>query len=127
MPEGGADFAYGDVFPHDTGMDQLHGVSFSKGCYVGQEVVSRMQHKSSLRKRIMALEGKVDLPTGPVPIMAGGKKIGLVGSASGRHGLGMVRLDQAASALEQGEVLRAGEVEVKLLRPAWADYGDSFS
>ena len=45
VPEGGVDFAYGDAFPHDVNMDLLHGVDFAKGCYVGQEIVARMQHK----------------------------------------------------------------------------------
>ena len=47
IPRGGVDFAYGDAFPHESDMDQLGGVDFAKGCYVGQEVVSRMEHRSS--------------------------------------------------------------------------------
>src|ERR1700753_1118417 len=46
-PRGGLDFTYGDAFPHETNMDRLHGVDFDKGCYVGQEVVSRMQHRGT--------------------------------------------------------------------------------
>ena len=42
---------YGDAFPHETNMDRLHGVDFDKGCYVGQEVVSRMQHRGTARTR----------------------------------------------------------------------------
>src|SRR4051812_42084090 len=48
-PRGGIDFMYGDAFPHETNMDRLHGVDFDKGCYVGQEVVSRMQHRGTAR------------------------------------------------------------------------------
>ena len=44
-PKGGVDFAYGDAFPHDANIDLLNGVDFDKGCYVGQEVVSRMRHR----------------------------------------------------------------------------------
>ncbi len=47
VPEGGRDYAYGDAFPHEALMDQLGGVDFRKGCYVGQEVVSRMQHRGN--------------------------------------------------------------------------------
>ena len=50
-PRGGLDFMYGDAFPHETNMDRLHGVDFDKGCYVGQEVVSRMQHRGTARTR----------------------------------------------------------------------------
>src|SRR5579859_1792517 len=53
VPRGGLDFMYGDAFPHETNMDRLHGVDFDKGCYVGQEVVSRMQHRGTARTRIV--------------------------------------------------------------------------
>ena len=52
-PRGGLDFMYSDAFPHETNMDRLHGVDFDKGCYVGQEVVSRMQHRGTARTRIV--------------------------------------------------------------------------
>ena len=51
-PKGGLDFAYADAFPHDANFDLLHGVDFDKGCYVGQEVVSRMKHRGTARKRV---------------------------------------------------------------------------
>ena len=53
IPRGGLDFIYGDAFPHETDMDQLNGVDFEKGCYVGQEVVSRIEHRGSARTRIV--------------------------------------------------------------------------
>ena len=49
-PKGGVDFAYSEAFPHDANLDLLHGVDFDKGCYVGQEVVSRMKHRGTARK-----------------------------------------------------------------------------
>ena len=45
IPEGGKDYALGDTFPHEANFDLLGGISFTKGCFVGQEVVSRMQHR----------------------------------------------------------------------------------
>ncbi|MBL6431364.1 MAG: tRNA-modifying protein YgfZ [Alphaproteobacteria bacterium] len=50
------DFQPGDAFPHDADMDDLHGVAFDKGCFVGQEVVSRMQHRGTARRRIVRVE-----------------------------------------------------------------------
>ena len=58
VPEGGKDYAFGDTFPHEANLDLLNGVSFSKGCFVGQEVVSRMQHRGTARKRIVIVEGR---------------------------------------------------------------------
>ena len=53
MPRGGLDFIYGEAFPHETDMDQLAGVDFDKGCFVGQEVVSRMEHRGTARTRVV--------------------------------------------------------------------------
>ena len=58
VPEGGKDYALGDAFPHEADLDQLGGVSFSKGCFVGQEVVSRMQNRANVRKRVVPIEGE---------------------------------------------------------------------
>jgi folate-binding protein YgfZ len=55
VPEAGLDFTLGDAFPHEALMDQLGGVDFDKGCYVGQEVVSRMQHRGTARTRIVSV------------------------------------------------------------------------
>ena len=53
VPRGGLDFIYGEAFPHETDMDQLGGVDFAKGCYVGQEVVSRVEHRGTARSRVI--------------------------------------------------------------------------
>ena len=63
VPRGGLDFIYGDAFPHEADMDQLAGIDFTKGCYVGQEVVSRMQHRGTARNRIVPIDAKVSRPT----------------------------------------------------------------
>src|SRR5437660_972305 len=55
IPRGGVDFAYGDAFPHETDMDQLNGVDFEKGCFVGQEVVSRIEHRGTARNRVVGV------------------------------------------------------------------------
>ena len=62
VPEGGKDYAFGDTFPHEALFDQLAGVSFTKGCYVGQEVVARMQNRGTTRKRIVPVVGTSALP-----------------------------------------------------------------
>src|SRR5262245_38392984 len=55
VPRGGLDFIYGDTFTHEADMDQLNGVDFDKGCYVGQEVVSRVEHRASARSRVVPI------------------------------------------------------------------------
>ena len=98
VPKGGVDFAYADIFPHDANLDLLHGVDFRKGCYVGQEVVSRMQHRGTARKRIIRLSFAGPAPAPGTPLMAGEAAVGTLGSAAGPAALALVRLDRIESA-----------------------------
>ncbi len=82
IPEGGKDYAYGDAFPHEACFDLLHGVDFRKGCYVGQEVVSRMQHRGTARTRVLAASAGQPLPQGGADILAEVLRLG--GSARSR-------------------------------------------
>ena len=123
VPEGGRDFAYGDAFPHEALMDQLGGVDFRKGCYVGQEVVSRMQHRGTARTRILAAHYPAGEAAAPgTEITAGGKVMGTTGSIAGDRGLATVRLDRLGDALAAGETLRAGDRAVALERPPYAGF-----
>jgi hypothetical protein len=120
VPEGGRDYAYGDTFPHEAMFDQLDGVDFKKGCFVGQEVVSRMEHRGTARKRIVGVEGEHPLPPSGTEIMAGSTPIGTLGSVSGRSGLALLRLDRAEEAQAAGLPLRTGDMTIALRIPAWA-------
>jgi tRNA-modifying protein YgfZ len=106
IPEGGKDFAYGDAFPHEANMDRLNGVSFTKGCFVGQEVVARMQHKTVVRKRVVCVEAAGPLKSG-AEVKIGEAVIGTIGSVAGMQGLAMLRLDRIIEALDKGEVVAA--------------------
>ena len=121
VPEGGKDYSFGDAFPHDADLDQLHGVSFAKGCFVGQEVVSRMQNRAQVRKRIVAIVGDAPLLAG-AEITAGAAVIGTVGSVAGKDALALVRLDRAAEAAAKGTPLMAGAVAIALRKPDWANF-----
>ncbi|MGH6736392.1 MAG: YgfZ/GcvT domain-containing protein [Methyloceanibacter sp.] len=122
VPEGGRDYAFGDAYPHDALFDQLNGVDFHKGCFVGQEVVSRMQHKSTTRKRIVPVEGDAPLPPSGTEVVAGDLPLGPLGSVSGASGLALLRLDRAEEALARGTPLTAGAVKITLRRPAFAGF-----
>lgn len=119
VPEGGKDYPLGDTFPHEADFDLLNGVSFSKGCFVGQEVVSRMHNRASVRKRVVPIEADMPLTAGAA-ISAGKAVIGTIGSVAGRQGLAMLRLDRAAEAKAKGEALSASGVMINVRRPPWA-------
>jgi tRNA-modifying protein YgfZ len=122
IPRGGVDFKYGDAFPHDTDMDQLGGVDFAKGCYVGQEVVSRMEHRGIARTRVLPIRYHGPTPQPGEPIMSGQRQIGTMGSASGGHGLALLRIDRMSDALSKSEPLLAAGVAIEPLKPDWAHF-----
>jgi tRNA-modifying protein YgfZ len=122
VPEGGKDYAFGDTFPHEALFDQLAGVSYTKGCYVGQEVVARMKNRGTTRKRIVPVVGTSALPTPGAPIAAGAVEIGTLGSTEAEHGLALVRIDRVAEFAQKGEALRAGDVPVRIELPSWATF-----
>ncbi len=122
IPEGGQDFAYGDAFPHEALMDQLGAVDFRKGCYVGQEVVSRMQHRGTARTRVLPVAYDAAAPEPGTEVLGGGKVLGRTGSAAGHRGLALLRLDRLADALAAGETVTAGGRSLRVERPAFATF-----
>jgi len=117
VPRGGLDFIYGDAFPHETNMDRINGVDFDKGCYVGQEVVSRMQHRGTARTRTVKILLDGPAPEAGASILAGDKPVGTIGSTAGGTGLALVRTDRVADALTSGQPLTAGGLSLRLADP----------
>jgi len=122
VAESGADFAPADAFPHDVLLDQNGGVGFRKGCYIGQEVVSRMQHRGTARRRVMIASAEADLPEAGTAVLAGERPIGALGGVSGREGLAILRIDRVKDALDTGQPITAGGVALSLSIPGWAKY-----
>lgn len=115
VPRGGADFIYGDAFPHETNMDRLHGVDFDKGCYVGQEVVSRMEHRGTARTRIVRMKIEGSMPEAGAAVVAGDKSLGTMGSTADGFGLALLRTDRTSDALDAGLSLTAGGLPLSLV------------
>ncbi len=114
--EQGADFPANDAFAHDLGMDLLDGIDFVKGCYVGQEVVSRMKHRGTARRRPVIVTG-IDAPTG-APLLAGTREAGTVGQVHDRRAVAILRLDR----ITDPTGVTVGEQPVTVALPAWATY-----
>jgi tRNA-modifying protein YgfZ len=123
VPDGGKDFAYDNAFPHEALLDQLDGVDFRKGCYVGQEVVSRMEHRGSARSRIVPIvfiEGIVS--EWGLEARAGTKIIGRVGSTGQGRGLALLRLDRVADAIAAGQEMSAGGLAFRVEKAGFARF-----
>ena len=122
VPRGGEDFSYLDTFPHEADMDQLAGVDFGKGCYVGQEVVSRVEHRANARSRVVPIAYDEPAPATGLPVMAGERQIGKLGSTAKGRGLALLRLDRVEDALASGTPLLAGGIAIHPVKPEWARF-----
>ncbi|MBS0237728.1 MAG: folate-binding protein YgfZ [Proteobacteria bacterium] len=111
VPEGGRDYKFGDAYPHEADFDLFNGVSFSKGCYVGQEIVARMQNKTVVRKRAVKILGSVPLSSND-DVLVGDVSIGRVGTVDGTAAIAMLRLDRALEAKQKNQTLAAGDAAV---------------
>jgi tRNA-modifying protein YgfZ len=112
------DIGSGELFVQEANLDQLHGVSFSKGCYVGQEVVSRSHHRHTTRNRILPVSFQGSANHGQ-DIQSGDTRIGTMLSSEDGKGLALMRLDRLAEATEP---VLAGDVRLRIHRPDWAKF-----
>ena len=122
VPQGGIDFSYGDAFPHESDMDQLGGVDFKKGCYIGQEVVSRMEHRGTARTRAVPVRYDGAAPQAGAAVTAGDRQIGTIGSAADGRAVALLRLDRVSEAMSRGEQLSASGVAIHVIKPEWARF-----
>jgi folate-binding protein YgfZ len=121
-PRGGLDFQYNDAFPHEADMDQLNGVDFDKGCYVGQEVVSRVEHRGTARKRVVPVAYDEFAPEAGVVVKVGDAEVGIMGSSAKGRGLAMLHLGRIGEALGAGQQILSGGIALHPVKPAWARF-----
>jgi len=117
VPEMGRDYASGDLVAHEALLDRLSGVSFTKGCYVGQEIVARMEHRGTARKRFVRVTASAPMPPTGTEVRAGEALLGTLGSSIERVdgsclGLALLRLDRLAEFAAKGVALTAGGVTI---------------
>jgi len=112
----GNDFAANEAFAHDIGLDILDGIDFAKGCYVGQEVVSRMKHRGTARRRPVIVSG-IEGPAGS-PVVAGGRETGQIGAVVDGRAVAILRLDR----LTDLSAVTVCDKPVTLNLPVWAAY-----
>jgi hypothetical protein len=115
VPEFGADYSAGEVFSTDVNHDRLGGIDYKKGCFVGQEVASRMHRKAGVRKRTVRLGFDGDAPPPGSELHAGETPVGVVTSSLGAAALALVRVDRLAKALGLGAAITAGTKAAHLL------------
>jgi folate-binding Fe-S cluster repair protein YgfZ len=107
------------VYALDAGLEELNGVNFKKGCYIGQEVTARMKHRSTARRRILIAEVNGTLPAPGAAVMAGERELGNLMTGQGNRALALVRLDRLADSESAHTSITAGQTIVTLHRPGW--------
>ncbi|MDP3457677.1 MAG: folate-binding protein [Hyphomonas sp.] len=117
VPEWGRDYRAADVFPTDINMDLMDGIDYRKGCFVGQEVASRMKRKGVIRKRTVRVLGSA-LGAGD-EVRAGASLIGAVTSAAGGDGLALIRTDRFAKAIQAGEPVSVNGAPAEIDGAPW--------
>ncbi|MBY0355808.1 MAG: hypothetical protein K2Q12_08800 [Rickettsiales bacterium] len=118
IPEGSRDAVVDHTLLLENGYDALNGISFTKGCYVGQEVTARSKHRATLRKRLCRVTATQTLPAATTTLMAGEREIGEMRSSCGMMGMALVRLDMMRQALHQEQTITADGIALEA-SPLW--------
>ncbi|MFU8898285.1 MAG: YgfZ/GcvT domain-containing protein [Roseinatronobacter sp.] len=101
VPEAGIELIPNETFILEAGFDRLNGVDFRKGCYVGQEVTARMQHKTALRKGFVTVAVEGAAPVG-ADIMSGEKVAGQLFTQAAGKAIAFLRFERASAAMQAG-------------------------
>ncbi|HEV2675991.1 MAG TPA: folate-binding protein [Aliidongia sp.] len=117
VPDGSRDMLLEKAILLENGFDELHGVAWDKGCYIGQELTARTKYRGLVKKRLMPIAVDGPLPEPGTLILRDGQEAGEVRSGRDGLALALVRLD----ALDAGP-LTAGEATVRPRRPDWARF-----
>ncbi|MEE8559702.1 MAG: folate-binding protein [Alphaproteobacteria bacterium] len=116
VPDGSRDLEVERATLLENGFNELHGIDWDKGCFVGQEITSRMKYRALVKRRLVPVEIDGPAPEPGTPVMAGGKEAGVMRSANGGMGLALLRLENLEDALS------AGDARVTPKKPAWAEF-----
>ena len=122
VPDGSRDLPIEKAILLEAGFDELNGVDWQKGCYVGQELTARTKYRGLVKKRLMPVRLVGALPAPGTPITLAGREAGEMRSGSDGIALALLRLDAVAEAAASGQSLLAGTTQLEPLRPSWAQF-----
>ena len=116
VPDGSRDLVVDRSLLLESGFEELHGVSFTKGCFVGQELTARTKHRGLVKRRLLPVRVDGPLPPPGTQVTRGGKDAGEIRSGADDLALALLRLDQLVAG---GEPLRAGDAVLTPVPPPW--------
>ncbi len=118
IPDGSRDMEVEKALLLENGFDELHGIDWEKGCYVGQELTARTKYRGLVKKRLLPVEIDGPQPPPNTPVMLGGKEAGVMRTAVEGVGLALLRVEFLEAATTGA--LTAGEARLTHRKPAWA-------
>ena len=119
VPEAGVDVVVGKSFILESNFEELNGVDFAKGCYVGQELTARTKYRGTVRRRLLGVTSGDALPAPGTAITTAGAEIGELRSACGQRGMALIRTDRLRDAGGDSAVVMAGDVRITPVKPDW--------
>jgi folate-binding protein YgfZ len=122
VPDGSRDMVVEKAILLENNMDELHAISWAKGCYMGQELTARTRYRGLVRKRLLPVIVDGRLPEPGTPVMMGDKEAGEMRSGSGDRALALLRLEEIAKAEAEGIPLLAGEAKLTPVKPDWVNF-----
>ena len=114
LPDGSRDLERDKTVLLEAGFDELHGVSWTKGCYMGQELTARTRYRGLLKRRLVPVDVRGPLPAPGTPVSRDGAEVGTMRSGRDRAGLAVLRLDALS-----GGPLACGEASISPRPPGW--------
>lgn len=113
VPDGSRDLPVEKALLLESGFDELHGVDWQKGCYMGQELTARTKYRGLIKRRLFPVKIEGALPPPGTPVERDGREVGEIRSGLGNRALAMLQLDAADGPLTaNGATLHAE-------RPTW--------
>lgn len=102
IPETGIELTP-DTYILEAGFERLNGVDFRKGCFIGQEIVARMHHKTELRKGLVVVKVDGNAPPVGTAITSDGRELGVLYTSAGDRAIAQLRLDRAGTEMQSGQ------------------------
>jgi folate-binding protein YgfZ len=115
IPDGSRDLVLEKSTLLESGFDELNGVDWQKGCYIGQELTARTKYRGLIKKRLMPVQIEGPTPAPGTIVSAGGREVGEMRSSRDGVGLALLRIEPVLA----GQKLTAGESAIAATKPAW--------
>jgi folate-binding protein YgfZ len=119
VPDGSRDLPVEKALLLENGFDELNGVDWKKGCYMGQELTARTKYRALVRKRLLPVVVEGPLPAAGTTVLLDGQEAGEMRSGQAGHALALLRLDAVDKAAQAGTALKAGDALLRPTIPPW--------